>query len=37
VFIVSGKTGEGLEDWFEALMIEKSGPSDLMEVDLNVS
>jgi len=33
LFFVSAKTGEGVADWLEALMSEKSGPSELMEVD----
>lgn len=33
VFTVSGKSGEGLEAWFEALMSERSRPGTMMEVD----
>lgn len=33
VFVVSGKTGEGLNLWFQALMSSRSAPGDIMEVD----
>ncbi len=33
VFKVSGKTGEGLVAWFEALLTARSRPSEIMEVD----
>lgn len=33
VFPVSGRTGEGLEAWFEALLEARSAPASLMEVD----
>jgi len=33
VFFVSGRTGEGLDDWFEALVTGRSAPESLMEVD----
>lgn len=33
VFKVSGKTGEGLPGWFEALLGGKSSPAEIMEVD----
>jgi G3E family GTPase len=33
VFPVSGKSGEGLEAWFAALISERSGPGRTMEVD----
>lgn len=33
VFAVSGRTGEGLEAWFEALLEARSAPESLMEVD----
>ncbi len=33
VFVVSGKTGEGLDEWFGALMSESSLPAGLMEMD----
>lgn len=32
-FFVSGRTGEGLDDWFEALVTGRSAPESLMEVD----
>ena len=30
---VSGKTGEGLADWFEALLGSKSSPAEIMKLD----
>jgi G3E family GTPase len=33
VFRVSGKTGAGLEEWFTALMEDRSAPQEVMEVD----
>lgn len=33
VFKVSGKAGEGLVAWFEALLTARSRPSEIMEVD----
>jgi len=33
VFKLSGKTGEGLEPWFEAMMTSRSSPTEIMEVD----
>lgn len=33
VFEVCGRTGEGLDEWFQALMNERSGPAEVMEVD----
>lgn len=33
VFFVSAKTGAGLDEWFEALMVSSSAPGEIMEVD----
>ncbi|QTN32416.1 cobalamin biosynthesis protein P47K [Akkermansiaceae bacterium] len=33
VFLVSGKSGVGLEEWFAALIGARSAPKDVMEVD----
>ena len=33
VFAVSAHTGAGLEEWFEAVLAERSAPKDLMDVD----
>lgn len=33
IFYVSGKTGQGLEDWFLAMLDHESGPAKIMEVD----
>ncbi len=33
IFKVCGRTGEGLEEWFEALLNARSGPAVIMEVD----
>jgi G3E family GTPase len=33
VFLVSGRSGEGLEEWFRALMGSTTGAAEIMEVD----
>jgi Ni2+-binding GTPase involved in maturation of urease and hydrogenase len=33
VFLVSGRSGEGLEEWFRALMGSKTGATEIIEVD----